>query len=143
MTTNRYRWAGLLGVALAVSAVGCQRGPTLVPVSGQLTLGKKPLTVARVQFVPDRAKGNEQGRDARGKVDETGTYTLTTDDKPGVIPGWYKVAVFAFEEVPLGGGPKPPVWLAPMHYADLDKSGLSVEVTADPTPDQYDFDLKP
>lgn len=141
MTTSaRAALAGALLCALAGCGGG---GPTPVPVAGKVTLNGKPLTVARLQFVPDRAKGNTAGAEARGRVDATGAFALETAGQPGAIPGWYKVAVFAFEEVPEGGGPKPPVWLAPMRYADPEGSGLRVEVTADPKPDQYHIQLKP
>jgi hypothetical protein len=136
---------GLMGLTglLGLLVVGCQREPPLVPVSGKLTLAGKPLSPARVQFVPDRSKGNVHGQEARGRVAADGTYTLSTGSRPGAMPGWYTVAVFAFEEVPEGGEPKPITWLAPPRYADPAQSGLSVEVTAQPKPNQYDFDLKP
>lgn len=106
-------------------------------------MGGRPVSPARVQFVPDRQKGNVDGQEARGRVEADGSYTVSTGDKPGAIPGWYKVAVFAFEEVPEGQGPKPITWLAPPRYADPDKSGLAVEVTVQPRLGQYDLELKP
>ncbi|MBA4064792.1 MAG: hypothetical protein C0501_13980 [Isosphaera sp.] len=136
------RRAALAAAALLLAA-GCQREPELVPVAGRLTVGGEPLTAARVQFVPDRQKGNALGREARARADADGAYALATDGRPGALPGWYQVAVFAFEEVPDGGGPRPPVWLAPARYADPEKSGFAVEVTADAPPGRYDFDLKP
>lgn len=141
MRTNPIRLVLVLLLAGVVAVVGCQRQPVLVPVSGKVTVKGRPLKHARVLFVPDRDKGNAQGEDARARVDETGSFSLTTRDKEGVVPGWYKVAIFAFEEPAPGAGPKPPVWLASMDYADPNKSGLAVEVTADAEPGKYDFDL--
>ncbi len=134
--------AGLFAALLGV--VGCAKEPVYHPVAGKLTVNGKALTVGRVQFVPDAAKGNDSPEEARARLDPaTGGFTLTTGDKPGCRPGWYKVVVFAFAEPGPNEGPKPPVWVASMRYVDAKTTELSVEVTAEPQPGQYDFDLKP
>lgn len=140
-------------LVFAICAAGCEKEPEYYPVQGKLTINKVPLLAVNVQFVPDPEKGNTSPEEARGWVDrETGVYTLKTtkagdklqkDTKVGCRPGWYKVVVFAFEEQKPSEGPKPPKWLASQKYADPKTTELSVEVTADPKPGQYDFDLKP
>lgn len=135
--------AACVGVYLAL-LLGCAREPVYVPVQGKLTLNNQPMTFGRVVFVPDVEKGNTSPEEARGRVDPaTGTYTLTTGDKPGCRPGWYKVVVFAFAEPGPGEGPKPPVWVASQKYGDPKTTDLSVEVAADAPPERYTFDLKP
>jgi len=146
------RLAGLF-LVVALFATGCEKEPAYYPVQGKLTINKVPLLAVNVQFVPDPEKGNTSPEEARGWVDrETGVYTLKTtkagdkfqkDTKLGCRPGWYKVVVFAFVEQKPSEGPKPPVWLASQKYASPRTTELSVEVTADPKPGQYDFDLKP
>lgn len=128
---------------LMLLPVGCGSGPTLIPVEGKLTVQNKVLSHARLQFVPDASKGNTSLLEARGRVDENGVYQLMTGDKPGCAPGWYKVLVYAMKEPKPGEGPSPPVWLASMLYTSEQTTPLSVEVTANAQPGQYDFDLKP
>ncbi len=131
-------------LALAIATLGCAKEPVYHPVEGKLTVNGKPLTAARLQFVPDPEKGNTSPEEARARVDlATGQYALKTGEKVGCRPGWYKVVVFAFAEPGPGEGPKPPVWLASQKYADPKSTELSVEVTAEPKSGQYDFDLKP
>jgi hypothetical protein len=146
MTSSHTRTRTLAGTVCAVLllfACGCSREVPYYPVTGKLTVGGRPLTAARVQFVPDPAGGNASPEEARARVDASGTYTLKTGDRDGCRPGRYKVVVYAFAEPGPGEGPRPPVWLASQKYGDPTTTDLSVEVTADPKPGQYDFDLKP
>jgi len=134
----------ILVCAFVLVAVGCAKEPVYYPVEGKLTLNGKPMTVGRLQFVPDAEKGNASQEEARARVDPaTGQFALKTEEKIGCRPGWYKVVVFGFAEPGPGEGPKPPVWLASQKYADPKTTSLSVEVTAEPKPGQYDFNLLP
>lgn len=130
--------------AMLFFLTGCSKEPVYVPVQGKLTLNTKAMTFGRVVFVPDTEKGNTSTEEGRGRVDpETGMYSLTSGEKTGCRPGWYKVVVFAFAEPGPGEGPKPPVWVASQKYGDPKTTELSVEVTADAPPERYNFDLKP
>lgn len=133
--------------ALAASLVlltGCAKEPVYHPVAGKLSINEKSMTFGRVVFVPDVEKGNTSPEEARGRVDpKTGMYSLTSGEKTGCRPGWYKVVVFAFAEPGPGEGPKPPVWVANQKYGDPKSTDLTVEVTADGPPERYNFDLKP
>lgn len=129
------------GFALLAGCLGCAREPTYHAVTGKMTVAGKPMTAGRVLFVP--ADGNPSPEEARARVDGTGAYTLKTGERDGCRPGKYKVVVFAFPEPGPGEGPKPPVWFAAQKYGDPKTTDLEVEVTADPKPGQYDFDLKP
>jgi hypothetical protein len=78
--------------SLGLLAFGCGDGSGLeprFPVSGKLTYKGEPVKNAVINFVPVGG-----GRGATGKVEEGGTYTLTTHDPDdGALPGKYKVTV--------------------------------------------------
>lgn len=85
-------------VCFALSLVGCDRGPKLVPVTGTVTLDGKPLPFKSLYFYPDRSAGT-QGNGSGAFTDKEGKYYLianiggTTRDQRGVQPGKYRVAV--------------------------------------------------
>jgi hypothetical protein len=129
----------LLGVFgfLVLGLAGCGGGlGTLYPVSGKVTLDGEPLKDARLILVPDADKGNKSPASPFGKVTD-GTYLLTTNGRPGAPAGWYKVMV----NTQYPGGPENAVAL-PKFMSDPGKSGLSIEVVANPSPGAYDLDLK-
>lgn len=125
----------------AVVVAGCSRGPTLVPVQGVVLLDGAPLKGGPrcyVVYVPDPKKGNESPHEPKATIGEDGKYSITTVDKIGATPGWYKVRVEAADVV----DPKNPYftnWLAPARYADPKTSGLEVEVKEGAA---YDLKLK-
>jgi hypothetical protein len=95
-------------VVLAAGFAGCSGGggrePTLVPVSGTVTLDGKPLAGASVSFVP---QAGTEGAGAFGTTDAEGRYTLDhRSGKPGIEPGTYTVS---FSKMGLkDGSPIPP-----------------------------------
>ena len=73
-------------------AAGCGgSGPSLVTVTGNVTLNSKPLEGAVVQFVPDPS--NTAGILAEDQSGPTGAFKLMTKHRAGVVPGKYKVKV--------------------------------------------------
>jgi hypothetical protein len=85
---------------------GCGKSETLYPVSGKVTLGTAPMTGGIVTYIPDESKGNKSKHSPTGKIGSDGTYTLTTEGKPGAPAGHYKVTVSG--EMPgMGGGTTP------------------------------------
>jgi len=85
----------LLGLlSLAVSG-GCGPGhPKTYAVSGQVTVGGKPLTTGAIQLVPDGS------RPAVGEIGADGRFQLSTfTEGDGVPKGTYKVVVTATEKV--------------------------------------------
>jgi hypothetical protein len=113
-----------------------------IPVEGKVTLGGKSLTTGTVILRPDVAKGNDSKHEPRGRIDATGAYRVETALQPGAPPGWYKVAVLAFEPT----DPKayaPPVSLIPEKYNDPEQSGFSFEVTRTAQPGAFDLKLEP
>jgi hypothetical protein len=127
-------WAiGLLAV------VGCG-GPKIVPVSGKVTLDGKPHSFSQcfVSFNPDPAKGHTARVACIGRINENGTYELTTDDgskvKKGAIVGWYKVTI----DSTASDGKPPPV---NKKFTDFNKTDLLIEVVPDAPPGAYDLNF--
>ena len=82
--------------ALALVSTGC--GDNVVPVSGRVTLDKKPLANATVIFSPVSDQFNA-GPGSRGKTDANGDFTLHLMSKevPGAVIGKHKVSITAYE----------------------------------------------
>jgi hypothetical protein len=120
-------------VIAIVSVLGCSRSelsPRAV-VTGVVTLNGEPLHFGRVQFEPDRSKGNN-GPVATGIIDETGRYRLSTDrrkdDYDGAVVGFHKVCV---EAIPQPTDPTDiPRSLIPDRYNNPATSGLTAEIKA-------------
>lgn len=92
MTAMRFIMAGLSFVVLLCS--GCGGGsdnevPSLVEVSGTVTLDGAPLNGATVIFSP---QPGTSGTGAMGVTDGSGTYSLKhKSSNPGIEPGKYYV----------------------------------------------------
>ena len=85
--------SGWLAVGLVALACGCSKSdPSLVPVTGTVTLNDQPLASATVTFIP---KDGTPGFGGVGKTDAAGRYTLkgSRDDAAGIPPGEYRVVV--------------------------------------------------
>lgn len=55
---------------LALLAAGCrEKGPPLVPVTGSVTEGGKPLAEALVMFIPENGSPSGAKTDAQGRFD--------------------------------------------------------------------------
>jgi hypothetical protein len=135
-TLNNFRVMCLLvGGLLAV--LGCSsRGshlPRTVPASGVVTLDGKPVDGAQVVFVP----AGDAKTGAFGITNASGKFSLRAyDEKPGAIPGDYKVQVSKTVEVRLegkkgsldGGDPVRYDYGVPGKYTDAKKSGLTVTI---------------
>ena len=129
-----------------VGMAGCQDPPTpTVPVSGKVTVDKKPLTTGVVTYYPDAGKGNNSKESAVGAIGADGTYKLSTNGRDGAPVGWYKVTVSS-QPVPTGDTPQvkdlPKGQPINSKYLRVETSGISVEVTDPPKPGAYDIDLK-
>jgi hypothetical protein len=136
---SRPAWSILCACGLLAWA-GCG-GLKLVPVSGKVTLGDKPLSGAAVSFVPDASKGNNARLSCMGRIGADGRYELTSngvtrsETGKGAPPGWYKVTLVTT----LPGAPE--ITVNP-NYLDADKTPLSIEVVDNPEPGRYDFKLE-
>lgn len=131
---------GLSAVALMVFAmIGCDSGDGLdrQVVTGKVTLDGKPLPTGSIQFVPDAP--SEKAVSGGGAITE-GQYTI--DRETGLIPGKYKVSIYAASaETPKSEAPGTsalPKELIPSKYNT--ESTLTAEVKSGGT-NSFDFEL--
>lgn len=130
-------------VVLVSSLVGCggDGRPSLVKVTGTVTLDGKPLEGASVslKFVTDDK--SKYKRPSGAMTDAQGKFTPQTYGKDDGLPtGKYKVGIQKREpvgELPKNFDPENPnavnmkyKWITPMAVAEPDSSGIEVEVTS-------------
>jgi hypothetical protein len=76
---------------------GCTRSPTVVPVSGKVTLDGEPLANVAVAFQPvtDKANASQTAIGSYGRTDAEGNYSLRLidPDQPGAIIGKHQVTL--------------------------------------------------
>ena len=77
--------------AVAALVIGCDSGPKLVPVRGTVLLDGEPLEGATVVFSPDTS--NPAGMPGVVVTGAGGKYEAMTRDRPGLVPGKYKVGI--------------------------------------------------
>ncbi|MGL4465590.1 MAG: hypothetical protein ACRDD1_05985 [Planctomycetia bacterium] len=136
-------------------AVGCgggdPTGPKLVPASGRVTLNGSSLDGASVYFVPEQVEGRNVGAAAVSGSD--GKYRLKyRGEKPGAVPGSYKVFVVKYVKPDGSAIPDDPAkteadWMAlgakniiPVRYTNRVTTTLKIEVPA-AGGDSLNFDL--
>jgi hypothetical protein len=117
-------------------------------VKGKVTLEGKPFTKGTVMLIPQTK--NAPKAMVQGKIDDTGTYEVFWDERPGAAPGRYTVCVMP--EIPKieTAGPTPKtvptkaVYRVPFDrvYIRPDTSPLTIEVVDSPQPGAYDVKLK-
>jgi hypothetical protein len=119
------RWQGPVLVAFCLAASwGCGKpAPRLVPVTGTVVNGDKPVPAAMVQFSADiPGTGKEEAYDAYGQTNAQGNFILRTQTHgDGAALGWYKVVITCYEG--------PGVRLIPRQFTDRGTTTLKVEVT--------------
>lgn len=89
--SRRLQLFSLLGIAALVVGCSGSSGPALSPVTGKLTIGGQPAKNVLVTFQPTDAKLPA----ASGRVDDSGTYTLSSGSTggKGAAAGTYKVVL--------------------------------------------------
>src|SRR5262249_22414335 len=123
-----YRRYGLVFLAVWVATgFGCGKpGPKLVPVSGIIVNGDKPVAGAAVQFAADISQGSET-LDAYGATNGEGRFTLkTVSHGKGAMAGRYKVIITT---------DGPARRLIPTGITDLHSATLVVDIPQDGTQD--------
>jgi hypothetical protein len=116
-------------VALTLLLIGCDRGPTRIPIKGTVTYKEKPVTEGTITFVPkDATKGTQEG-----SLIVDGQYAIAAEH--GLMAGEYHVSIRAPAEPSVKavadappGGPRRTKDLLPEDYNKNSK--LSIEVTA-------------
>jgi hypothetical protein len=117
---------GLISCLALCCLVGCgsEFGAT---AEGVVTLDGKPISPGLITFAPE----GPSEVPAVSDLDPNGRFVLTTNKKPGVKPGKYRVAIQAFRppDVPEGQRTmKPSEKLVPEKYFDVNTSGLEFTV---------------
>ncbi len=131
-------WGTILGM---LSGLGCGQDDSLTPVHGRVFYHGQPLPGGTIVFTPDVERGG-RGPLACGEIGSDGRYTLRTGDKPGTIPGWYRVTIAApARAVSPGQAVAPPVVELSRKYSDPEQSGLLREIQAGKSEEQ-DFHLE-
>jgi hypothetical protein len=133
------RWVVLSALA-CVCLTGCGSG--VVPVQGTVTVDGKPLPGGTVVFHPDPGLDGASRQEARGTIQSDGSYSLSSNGRPGAAPGRYKVCIIAVKTraTRAGGWTVQPL-IAPT-YGNPATSGLEVEVGPDRFPGAYDLALQ-
>jgi hypothetical protein len=143
MCTARMLGPGLAALMSLFVLGGCQRGPApLTPVSGKVAYKGFSLQGGTIVFSPDLARG-ESGRPALGRINQDGTYQLTTGEAQGAPAGWYRVTVTstAPSTAPVPGQIfSAPYSYLPEKYRDPELSQLACEVKPN-RPNTIDFNL--
>lgn len=108
-----------------------------------MLLDGKPLEGKEgvVHFKPDVSKGNASSVSSVGVLQSNGSFSMSTDERPGAPAGWYKVIITATEADANPNDETPRV--VPERYEKEATTPLTVEVVANPGPGAYDLKLSP
>jgi hypothetical protein len=118
---------------LILAGCGPSLGP-MVPVTGKVLFNGTPLPDGEVKFVP--IERDVKDFVASGPIEADGTYTLSTNGKPGAPLGKYRVVVTP--------GDNRKAWLhVGTVYSNDKKSPLEVEVVENKPAGGYDLNLLP
>jgi hypothetical protein len=130
--------AGWLLIIVAIS--GCHHGPQMVPVTGKVTLGGKPLAFGVITFQPP------SGQPAQGNIQSDGTFSLSTYKQgDGAVVGKHKIRIACFESQRPGTVKGPGEQslgksLIPERYTLFDQSGFTADVSESRT-EPFTFDM--
>jgi hypothetical protein len=144
-----------LFLTAATLLAGCG-GTTLKPATGTITYNGAPVADASVAFT------SEKNPIATGTTDASGTFSLSTNGKPGAPLGAHKVTVTKstssmsgmpanpnpadmmkmMEKKGKGGSGALTKPALPLKYGSVQGTDLSAEVTADAAKNVFNFELK-
>jgi hypothetical protein len=123
--------AGLAVAALTLMMIGCDRGPTRIPIKGTVTYKGTPVAEGTIVFIPkEAAKGTQEAAPISG-----GQYAIPAAN--GLMVGEYHVSVSAPAEPVSKPAPDTPPGVPKRSYKELlpehynRDSKLSIDVTAD------------
>ena len=100
---GQFGWAiawTIIALIVAGPFTGCGGSglPGTQPIRGKVVYNGKPLSQGEVRYVP---VDPQVGRQARGKLDKSGNFEMTTlKAGDGVLPGKYKVVIVALAPHP-------------------------------------------
>lgn len=142
---SNYSGIGLGYLAGALVCCGCAPAPLLpvpdtVPFSGKVLLNGKPLEYVLITFVPPDGI-NTETFSIGGITNAEGEFELVTrnvdQEKPGAVPGSYKVVVMRPPSDPSQARKQIQV---PVRYADPEQTTLEATIPDDGG--TQDFELK-
>lgn len=122
---------------LLLCIVGCNKGPTMAPVTGDVELMGKPLPGGRIIFEPiDKSSG---AKSAIGDIAEDGTFELfTVEPGDGVIVGKYYPVVMDPKEDDDGESSGRNSKRKKIGIVDLTKTQLEVKA---PGPNNFTIEI--
>lgn len=118
-------------VSLCGLVAGCGESNQLVQATGSITVDGKPAEGAVLLFHPE-----SDGELASGEADATGSFALTSNMRPGIAPGRYRVTASwpdpskraTKEDLQAGRSDDAPDLLQGK-YVQLNTTTLSAEIT--------------
>ena len=118
-------------VGCVVLLAGCtSKGPETFPVKGKvLYQDGSPMKEGMVEF-ESLEEGEYKGRNARGKIEEDGSYFLSTEEEgDGAVVGKHRAIVREpYRDVDIFEGEKMPDPIIDRSYANYDTAGLEYVV---------------
>lgn len=142
MPPRQQRFLIAVALCLTFGVLGCDSGPTVVPVTGKVFYNDEPLPFGSVMFQPVR------GQPATGKIQPDGTFEMSSFRKgDGATVGPQKVCINCYSSQSPAVQAKPIVGersigklLIPRKYTSFDSSGFTVDVSADSN-EPFEFKL--
>lgn len=133
------RFVSLATVVLAMGITGC--GETKqIPVTGKIILDGKQLKVEKGETAAVNFYGTGDAKSfGVGVVSEDGTYTVSSNNKPGLPAGSYKVTVNYSKPKDAKDQYSIPVRMVNEKYTVIDFTDLKVEVKDNAPPGSYDL----
>ena len=129
--------AAVLAILSTITGCGGPKMPDVVPVTGTVTMGGKPVEGATVTFM---AKGAP--RVSSGTTDAQGKFSLSTyEPNDGAIPGENSITVTKFVKAADDAPDAQPKNELPSKFASVMTSGLKREVKEGEAND-FTIDLK-
>jgi len=123
---------------LAIGVTGCGESKQ-IPVSGKILLDGKPITVEKGQSASVNFYGGEGKAFGIGEVKENGEYTASSNNKPGLPAGTYKVTVTYSKPKDSKDPYSVPVRLINEKFTSAEFTELKIEVKDNAPPDSYDL----
>lgn len=116
----------LMSLAVLIGGIlGCNRGLTLIPVTGEVKLDGQPIADCAITFTPVAG-----GPVASATTDAQGRFELHTANRPGAVPGENHVTLTKQRMRRDSSGAELGFeFLIPQKYARSDTSGLRETVS--------------
>jgi hypothetical protein len=110
---------GALPAALALVLAGCNHGPTIVPVSGQICIDGQPLTTGFITVYQDGY------RPATAEIQSGGRFTFKTlNSRDGCLLGEHAVTVQSNKMLSASSTK----FFVPDRYGDIGRSDVKIKI---------------